>query len=93
MRAVKDTFLAFGYDSKHGIDGKIGGINVLHTWTQQLTYHPHVHCIIPAGGITKTGQWKQAKSRGNFLFPVKAMSAYLEVNYWLESMSYINPAN
>ena len=74
MRAVKDTLLTFGYDPKRGINGKIGGINVLHTWTQQLTYHPHVHCIVPAGGLTKSGQWKEAKSNGNFLFPVRAMS-------------------
>lgn len=82
MRTVKDTLLTFGYDPKQGINGKIGGINVLHTWTQQLTYHPHacpehsrrVHCIVPAGGLTKSGQWKEAKSKGNFLFPVRAMS-------------------
>jgi len=41
MRCVKDTLLAFGLDAKHGIDGKIGAILLLHTWTQQMTYHPH----------------------------------------------------
>jgi hypothetical protein len=39
-----------------------------------MTYHPHVHCIIPAGGLTKNGHWKHAKSNGSFLFPVRALS-------------------
>ena len=39
-----------------------------------MTYHPYIHCIVPAGGLTKTGNWKHAKSKGNFLFPVMAMS-------------------
>jgi len=56
------------------LGAKIGSICILHTWTQQMTYHPHVHCIVPAGGLTKEGKWKHAKSKGNFLFPVKAMS-------------------
>ena len=39
-----------------------------------MTYHPHLHCIVPAGGLTKKGQWVHAKSKGQFLFPVKAVS-------------------
>jgi len=50
------------------------------TWTQQLTFHPHVHCIIPAGGLNEKGQWSQAKSNGKFLFPVQAMSALFKGN-------------
>lgn len=74
MLCVKDTLQVFGKDPKHGINAKIGGINLLHTWTQQMTYHPHVHCIVPAGGLDKDGQWKHSKSKGNYLFPVEAMS-------------------
>ena len=74
MRCVKDTLLAFGLDPKQGINGKIGGIILLHTWTQRMTYHPHVHCIVPAGGLKPNGKWQDAKSKGNFLFPVVAMS-------------------
>jgi len=39
-----------------------------------MTYHPHVHCIVPAGGLKANGQWQHSKSKGNFLFPVFAMS-------------------
>jgi len=74
LRCVKDTLLTFGLDPKHGINGKVGGILLLHTWTQQLTYHPHVHCIVPAGGLQTNGIWKHSKSKGEFLFPVLAMS-------------------
>lgn len=74
MRCVKDTLLAFGIDSKQGVNGKIGGILLLHTWTQQMTYHPHIHCIVPAGGLKENGEWQHSKSKGNFLFPVFAMS-------------------
>ncbi len=74
MRCVKDTLLVFGVDPKQGINGKVGGILLLHTWTQQMTYHPHAHCIVPAGGLKSNGQWQHSKSRGDFLFHVKAMS-------------------
>jgi hypothetical protein len=39
-----------------------------------MTLHPHLHCIVPGGGLTKQEKWKQAKSKGKYLFNVKAMS-------------------
>ena len=74
FRSVRETLFTFGYDPKHGIGAKIGSICVLHTWTQKMTYHPHIHCIVPAGGLSNNGQWKHAKSKGDYLFPVLAMS-------------------
>jgi len=48
---------------------------LLHTWSQTLQLHPHVHCIVPNGGLTKDGQWQYPKKgKGNFLFPVLAMT-------------------
>ena len=49
---------------------------VLHTWGQNLSLHPHVHCIVPSGGLTKEGEWQNPK-KGNetFLFPVNAMKS------------------
>jgi hypothetical protein len=48
---------------------------VLHTWSQKLTLHPHLHCIVPNGGLTSQGQWEGPK-RGNakFLYPILAMN-------------------
>ena len=53
-----------------------GIIAVLHTWGQQLSFHPHLHCIVSGGGICKqTGVWKPAvKNNQGILFAVKAMS-------------------
>lgn len=73
FQASKETVMQFGQDPKH-LGAKTGLISVLHTWGQQLWLHPHVHCIVPGGGITATGHWKHAKSNGRYLFPVKAMS-------------------
>lgn len=58
-----------------------GMIALLHTWGQNLMLHPHLHCIVPAGGISKNGEWKQVKKNGKFLFPVKAMSKVFRAKY------------
>lgn len=63
----------FGHDPKW-LGAQTGMISILHTWGQTLTLHPHLHCIVPGGGLTKAGRWKQAKSEGKYLFNVKAMS-------------------
>jgi hypothetical protein len=50
------------------------------TLRQQLSLHPHLHCIVPGGGVDKRGQWKN-RSNGKFLFPVKALSKVLERSF------------
>jgi len=64
---------SFGKDPKW-LGAQTGMISILHTWGQTLTLHPHLHCIVPGGGLTKAGNWKTAKSEGKYLFCVKAMS-------------------
>ena len=64
----------FGHDHKW-LGAQTGMISILHSWGQTLTLHPHLHCIVPGGGLTKQGKWKQAKSDGKYLFNVKAMSS------------------
>ncbi|WP_271394171.1 IS91 family transposase, partial [Aequorivita sinensis] len=70
----------FGANPKF-LGAKMGMIAILHTWGQNLSLHPHLHCIVPGGGITKSGKWNPTKSKGKpgcrtarYLFPVKAMS-------------------
>ncbi|MEJ7683634.1 MAG: transposase zinc-binding domain-containing protein [Segetibacter sp.] len=71
--ASSQTLLTFAKDPKY-LNSLPGIISVLHTWGQQLSFHPHVHCIVSGGGITKDNTWKEArKSKYDFLFPVKAM--------------------
>jgi predicted nuclease of predicted toxin-antitoxin system len=73
FEASKETIETFSQDEKH-LGAKTGMISLLHTWGQNLSLHPHVHMIVPGGGITDTGLWKHSKSDGNFLFPVQSMS-------------------
>lgn len=63
----------FGSDDKW-LGAQTGMISILHTWGQTLSLHPHLHCIVPGGGLTTQGKWKMAKSNGKYLFNVKAMS-------------------
>ncbi len=74
------TMKAFGSDLKH-VGAGMGMIAILHTWGQTLSLHPHLHCIVPGGGITKSGKWKLARSKGKFLFPVKAMSKVFRAKF------------
>src|SRR5690606_27729777 len=60
-------------------------------WGQQLSLHPHLHCIVPGGRLTKSGKWKTARSKGKFLFPVKAMSRVFRAKYVKALKSRIRP--
>jgi len=60
---------------------QMGMIAVLHTWGQTLSLHPHVHCIVPGGGIDKSGRWKKQLRSNKFLFPVRAMSKVFRAKY------------
>jgi hypothetical protein len=68
-----DVMRTFARDEKH-LGAQTGMFAILHTWGQNLSLHPHLHCVVPSGGWTKSGHWKRARSNGQFLFPVKAMS-------------------
>jgi hypothetical protein len=81
--ATHQTINTFAHDQKH-LGAMPGMISVLHTWGQNLSLHPHVHIIIPGGGIAPSGCWKEAKSKGRYLFPVKAMSLVFK-NKYMES--------
>lgn len=71
--ASAQTLLCFAKDPKY-LSATPGIISVLHTWGQQLSFHPHIHCIVSGGGITDDNAWKDAtKNEWRFLFPVKAM--------------------
>lgn len=70
--SVWATVNSFGNDPKW-LGGQTGMISILHTWGQTMTLHPHLHCIVPGGGLTKQHAWRTAKSDGKYLFNVKAM--------------------
>ena len=62
----------FGYNH-YGVEG--GAICVLHTWGQNLSLHPHIHCIVPAAGLTLKGKLKHISKQGKYLYPVRMLSA------------------
>ena len=62
----------FGY-SHYGVES--GAICVLHTWGQNLSLHPHIHCIVPAAGLTLKGKLKHITKQGKYLYPVRMLSA------------------
>lgn len=70
----------FGENPKF-LGATTGMIAVLHTWGSNMSLHPHLHCIVPAGGINGSGKWKTTKSKGRFLFPVKAMSKVFRARF------------
>lgn len=75
-----ETLCTFAADKKL-LGAKIGAIAILHTWDQLIGYHPHLHFIVPAGGIDENGDWVSSKSNGNFLFDVKQMSAVFSARF------------
>ena len=71
QKSVADTLNQLSRNAKH-LGAEIGFISVLHTWGQSMQAHPHIHCIVPGGGINNNEKWKSCKDK--FLFPVKVMS-------------------
>jgi hypothetical protein len=65
FRTVAETLLTIARDPKH-LGADIGFFTVLHTWGQNLHLHPHLHCVVPGGGLASDGQW-QACLPGFFL--------------------------
>jgi len=80
VRGVCDTLFAFAADPKH-LGAETGFIAALHSWRQTLMLHPHIHCIIPAGGLSIDDTWHKARANDNFLFPVKALSMVFRAKY------------
>jgi hypothetical protein len=60
---------------------QMGMISILHTWGQNLSLHPHLHCIVPGAGVDKNGKLKVVKGNGKFLFAVKGLSKMFRAKY------------
>ena len=72
FRATAQTLLTIAADPKH-LGARIGLTAVLHTWGSALTHHPHVHCIVPGGGLSRDGQ-RWVSCRPGFFLPVRVLS-------------------
>lgn len=72
FQAASETVLELCADKKH-LGAKPGITAVLHTWGQNLQFHPHVHMIVTGGGLSPDGKWKDSKKK--FFLPVRVLSA------------------
>jgi hypothetical protein len=72
FKAASETMLTIAADPRH-LGARIGITAVLHTWGSAMTHHPHIHMIVPGGGIAPNGRW--ISSRPAFLLPVRVLGA------------------
>jgi len=72
FKAASQTLLTIAADPKH-LGARIGLVAVLHTWGSALTHHPHIHCIVPGGGLSLDGE-RWISCRKGFFLPVRVLS-------------------
>ncbi|MGA9464373.1 MAG: IS91 family transposase [Terracidiphilus sp.] len=79
FRASAQTMLEVAADPKH-LGARIGFLSILHTWGQNLRLHPHLHCVIPAGGFDP-GYSRWVHPKYSFFLPVKVLSRVFRGKY------------
>ncbi len=75
MRASAETIKKIAADPKH-LGAEIGFLSILHTWGQNMHHHPHVHCVVPGGGLSDDGE-RWIACRPGFFLPVRVLSTVL----------------
>jgi hypothetical protein len=78
MQAASEMLMKLALDPKH-VGGKLAILAVLHTWTRAMEFHPHVHMLVPAGGLDKDGNWRTTRKK--WLVPVKALSKLFRARF------------
>jgi hypothetical protein len=86
FRAAAETLLTIAADPQH-LGAHIGFLAVLHTWGQNLQHHPHLHCVIPAGGIAP-GRTSWIACRPSFFLPVRVLSRLFRAKF----LAYVRAA-
>lgn len=71
FKSVSETLSELAEDRKY-LGARLGFSSILHTWGQNLMLHPHIHCIVPGGGLNSLNQW--VDTRKKFFIPVKVLS-------------------
>jgi hypothetical protein len=89
FKAAAETLMTIAADPKH-LGARIGFTAVLHTWGSALTHHPHLHVIVPGGGVSPNGERWIACKRGFFL-PVRVLSRLFR-RLFLEGLAALNQA-
>ena len=86
FKCVKETLLESALNEKN-LGAEIGFMSILHTWGQQLNFHPHLHCVVPGGGL-KGNTW--IKSKKGFFIHVKKLSRLFRGKYLWYLKKYYN---
>ena len=94
FKAASQTLLELGRDPQH-LGAHIGLTALLHTWSQTMLFHPHLHCIVPGGGLSEDGS-RWIGSRADFFLPVQVLSrlfrgkmlAYLKNAYQADELTF-----
>ncbi|MBL4937745.1 IS91 family transposase [Clostridium sp. YIM B02515] len=95
FRAVSETLLELALNPKY-LGAQVGITALLHTWGQNLMFHPHIHCIVPSGGLSASGvRWINSKKK--FFIPVRVLSkkfkgkfiAYLQNAYFSKELKFM----
>ncbi len=102
-KSVAETLTELAQDEKY-LGAQIGFFSVLHTWGQNLHFHPHIHTVVLAGGLSKQNKWRTTskkffipvkvlskKFRGKFLYYLKQYHQQNELKFYNESQRYQNP--
>src|SRR5499427_3455271 len=87
--ASAETMLTIATDPKH-LGARIGFTAVLHSWGSAMTHHPHVHIIVPGGGISRDGQ-RWVSCRPGFFLPVRVLSRLFR-RLFLEQLTALHAA-
>jgi putative transposase/transposase-like zinc-binding protein len=93
FKSVSETLLELSKEPKY-LGAEIGFTSILHTWGQNLMHHPHIHCIVPSGGLSFDGtRWISSKK--NFFIPIKVLSRKLRGKFlaYLKKAYYNNELN
>lgn len=88
FKASAQTLTTIAADPKH-LRAKIGMTSILHTWGSALTHHPHVHIIVPGGGLDNDGKWIACRS--GFFLPVRVLSRLFR-RLFLEGLATLHQA-
>ena len=80
FKASAESIKILAAGSRH-LGAQPGMLGVLHTWGRNLSYHPHVHYVVPGGGIDRSGKWIFTPYRQKFFLPVKALSLIFRAKF------------
>jgi hypothetical protein len=102
-KAVAETLFELSQDKKY-LGVQIGFFSLLHTWGQDLHYHPHIHSVVLAGGLTKHNKWRNSskkffipvkvlakKFRGKYLYYLKQYYHQKLLDFYEDAQAYQNP--